>query len=106
MELKKLDAVTFEEKIYDNCESCLVVFSRKNCHVCKEVIPMLEDISDKYTDKFGFYYVDVEEQKDLYSRFSLKGVPTLLFFKDSEFQGKLAGRLGEEQVEEKIEGLL
>lgn len=102
MELKRLNAVTFEEVIYDNYEKCLVLFAKKKCHVCQEVTPMLEEISDKYKDKFGFYYVDVEEDKDLFNRFSLRGVPTILFFKEGEYQGKLAGKLEEEQVEEKI----
>jgi len=106
MELKNLNAVTFEEIVYDNCENCLVVFSRKTCHVCAEVVPMVEEIAEKYKDKFGFYRVDSEEQRDLYNRFSLRGVPQLLFFKDGEYQGKLAGKVEEEQLEEKIEELL
>ncbi|TEB12370.1 thioredoxin family protein [Pelotomaculum propionicicum] len=106
MELKNLNAVTFEEIVYDNCENCLVVFSRKTCHVCAEVVPMVEETAEKYKDKLGFYHVDVEEQKDLYNRFSLRGVPQLLFFKDGEYQYKLAGKVEEEQLEEKIEELL
>jgi len=106
MELKNLNSVSFEEIVYDNCENCLVVFSRKTCHVCAEVVPMVEEVAEKYQDKFSFYYVDVEEQKDLYNRFSLRGVPQLLFFKDGEYQGKLAGKVEEERLEEKIEELL
>ncbi|TEB10332.1 thioredoxin family protein [Pelotomaculum propionicicum] len=106
MELKKLNAVTFEEVVYDNCETCLVAFSRKSCHVCKEVIPLVEDIAEEYVGKFGFYSVDVEEEKDLYNRFSLRGVPSLLFFKDGEYQGKLAGQLEEEQIKDKINTLV
>ena len=104
--LKNLNAVTFEEIIYDNCENCLVVFYRKNCYVCEEVVPMVEEIAEKYKDKMGFYRVDVEEERDLYSRFSLRGVPQLLFFKNGEYMGKLAGKLEEDQLEEKIEEML
>jgi len=106
MELKNLKSLTFDEKIYDNYEDCLVVFSRKNCPVCMEVVPKVEEISEKYEGKFGFYYVDVEEERALYNRFSLRGVPTLLFFKDGEYRSKLAGNVEEEQLVEKIEELL
>lgn len=106
MSLQQLNSNRFEEIIYDNCEPCLVVFSKKECHVCKEVVPMLEELKPQYEDKFGFYYVDVEEDKNLFQRFSLKGVPQILFFKDGEYQGKLAGKVEEETVEEKIAEVL
>lgn len=54
--------------------------------VCQEVHPILDEIEEEYKDKdFGFYHVDVEDEKDLFNRFSLKGVPQVLFFNDGEF---------------------
>lgn len=100
--LEKLNADQFEKHIYDNEEQCLVMFSRKTCHVCQGVISVLEDMQQQFMDKFAFYYVDVEEDKDLFQRFSLKGVPQLLFFKEGEFQGKLAGAVDEDKVMDKI----
>lgn len=69
MSLKQLKATGFEEVVYHNGESCLVIFSRKDCHVCKEVVPVLEQLQPQYEKKFGFYYVDVEEDKALFQRF-------------------------------------
>ncbi len=106
MSLQKLDANLFEKNIYEKCGPCLVVFSRKSCHVCKEVVPILEDMDIKHGDKFGFYYVDVEEEKELFERFSLKGVPQILFFYEGEYQGKLAGLIDEEEIEKKIAAVL
>lgn len=106
MALQQLDSNSFEEKIYDNEEACLVIFSRKSCHVCQEVVPVLEELAPNYEGKFGFYYVDVEEQKSLFQRFSLKGVPQILFFKDGGYQGKMAGKVENEDVEEKIAEIL
>jgi thioredoxin 1 len=106
MSLQQLNSSRFEEIIYDDCEPCLVIFSRKDCHVCKEVVPMLEEMQPQYDGKFGFFYVDVEEDKDLFQRFSLKGVPQILFFNNGEYQGKLAGKVEEENVEEKITEVL
>jgi thioredoxin 1 len=106
MSLQQLNSSRFEEIIYDDCEPCLVIFSRKDCHVCKEVVPMLEELQPQYDGKFGFFYVDVEEDKDLFQRFSLKGVPQILFFNNGEYQGKLAGKVEEENVEEKITEVL
>lgn len=106
MFLQPLNSNSFEEVIYDNGEPCLVIFSRKTCHVCEGVVPILEEMQPKYEGKFGFYYVDVEEQKSLFQRFSLKGVPQILFFKDGEYQGKLAGAVDDEKVSDKITEVL
>lgn len=102
-----LNANSFEEIIYDDGKPCLVLFSRKSCHVCQEVHPMLEEIEEEYAGKdFGFYHVDVEDEKDLFNRFSLKGVPQVLFFNEGEFLGKFAGKKEEEVYTDKIEEIL
>ena len=105
MELKRLDAVGLE-LIYETGEYCVIGFSRKNCHVCQAVMPVLEAVADHYGGRINFYQVDVEADREVYSRFSLKGVPTILFFKEGEYQGKMAGLVDEEQIEEKIATLL
>lgn len=101
-----LNNAEFENVIYDSGEPCLVIFSRESCHVCKDVILVLKDMKPKYEGKFSFYYVDVEDQKSLFKRFSLKGVPQILFFKDGEYQGKIAGAVDEEKVANKIADIL
>jgi thioredoxin 1 len=106
MPLKQLTAISLEEIVYDNGDPCLVIFSRKNCHVCKQVVPGLERLRPKYEGKFDFYYVDVEEDASLQQRFSLKGVPQILYFKDGDFKGRQAGKVSDEQIEEKIASVM
>lgn len=105
MAFQQLNATSFEEVIYDNCESCLVIFFRQNCHVCKEVMPMLERLQPQYDGKFGLYSVDVEAEPNLTQRFSLKGVPSLFFFHDGKLRGKMAGEVSDEDAKEKIEAI-
>lgn len=106
MPLVQLNSYRFQEVIYVKGEACLVVFSRKTCHVCQEVMPLLEDLQPEYEGKFGFYYVDVEEDKSLYQCFSLKGVPQILFFNLGEYKGKLAGAVEEEEIQAKISDVI
>jgi thioredoxin 1 len=105
MELIILDASSIE-KLYEIKDCCVVGFSKTNCHVCQAVMPALEEVATKYEGRAKFFRVDVEANRDLYSRFSLKGVPTILFFKGGEYEGKMAGLVNEEQIEQKIEQLL
>lgn len=105
--MKQLNAADFQEKVYDDGEACLVLFSRKDCHVCQEVHPMLEEIAADYANaEFGFYNVDVDEQKELFRRMALKGVPQVLFFRDGEQVARLAGKQDEDAYIEKIDEIL
>ena len=51
--MQDLNANSFEEIIYDEGQPCLVIFSRKSCHVCQEVHPILDEIEEEYAGK-GF----------------------------------------------------
>lgn len=104
--MQKLNSDTFDEIVYDDGESCLVMFTRKTCHVCQAVHPKLEELEEDYKGKFGFYEVDVEEQRNLFQRFSLKGVPQILFFKDGEVVSKKAGDHDIEEFEDKINEII
>ncbi len=100
--LKKLDSDEFEKIVYEKETPCLVVFMRKTCHVCEEVVPVLEEMEDSQKDKCSFYAVDAEEQKNLFNRFSLKSIPQILFFNKGDYSAKLAGQVEEEAIEAKI----
>lgn len=102
LSLPHIDSNDFDEIIYDNAEPSLIIFSRENCNICKGMVLVLEELQEKYNGIYNFYYVDVEKQMNLFQRFSLQGVPQILFFKDGAYQGKLAGHVIDEKVEEKI----
>ncbi|MDR2549532.1 MAG: thioredoxin family protein [Desulfobulbus sp.] len=102
MNIEKLNSTKFEEIIYEQECACLVIFFRKNCHVCKEVIPELEEMEPEYKDKFLFYSVDIEEERPLFQRFTMKSVPQVLFFNKGEYRGKIAGLAERDDIEEKI----
>lgn len=106
--MKKLDSNSFDEIIYDDCESCLVMFSRKSCHVCQAVHPKIEELAadEDLAGRFGFYEVDVEENRDIFDRFSLKGVPQVLYFSDGEYAGKLTGEKTTDEYADRIDEII
>lgn len=106
MPLTRIDAEAVDEVINNKNEPCLIVFSRENCHVCQEVVPRVEELAEKFVSKLLFYYIDVEDNKDILKKYALKGVPQILFFKGGEFCGRIAGNVEEEDIEEKITELL
>lgn len=107
--MKKLTAATFDENVYDSGMPCLVMFSRKTCHVCQSVHPLLEELSEDedYQGKFNFYEVDIEEDPSLFTGLGLKGVPQTIFFNENrEYVAKIAGEEPLDNFAEEIEKLI
>lgn len=103
--MESLNRVAFQEIVEGDGEPCLVIFSRKSCHVCQAVHGKLDNLEKEYTD-VPFYEVDVEAEPELQNKFSLKGVPHVLFFRDGEVLDRLTGNHDEDEYADKIEELL
>ena len=105
MTVEKLSKILFEEIVDGEGEACLVLFSRESCHVCKGLKVLLGDLEQEYPD-LPFYTVDVEQERELFARFGLKGVPQTLFFRDGEQVARISGEAEEGEFIDQIEALL
>ena len=105
MELPRIYGNDFDKIVYDDETPCVVIFSRKTCHVCNDIKPILAELGQEYKS-VSFYYADVEEDANLFKRFSFKGVPQILFFYEGCIQAKLAGEVDEDDIEECLELIL
>lgn len=72
------------------------------CQPCKLMIPVLEQIVEDEVLNVTIAKVNVDEYKDIAVKYGVKGIPTLLFFKDGELVFKNTGLLNKGQIEEKI----
>ena len=66
--METLNRVAFREIVEDDGEPCLVIFSRKSCHVCQAVHGKLDSLEGEYPD-VPFYEVDVEAEPELQAKF-------------------------------------
>lgn len=103
--MEKLNQIMFEEIVDTEGEACLVLFSRESCHVCKGLKVLLAELEQEYAE-LPFYTVDVEQERELFSRFGLKGVPQTLFFRDGEQVARISGEAEEQAFLDQIEALL
>ena len=68
---------------YIGDKPAIVDFYASWCGPCKMLSPIMEKLSKKYEGKVNFYKIDVDESSDLANTLKIKGIPTLIFFKDS-----------------------
>ncbi|MBO5843270.1 MAG: thioredoxin [Bacteroidales bacterium] len=81
--IDKIAKIDNETLTYIGDKPTIVDFYASWCGPCKMLSPIMEKLSKKYEDKVNFYKIDVDESSDLANTLKIKGIPTLIFFKDS-----------------------
>ena len=75
---------TFEENVIKNGQPIIVDFWAEWCGPCKQIGPILEEISDEYSDKITIGKLDVDENPETAGKFQIRGIPTMLLFNNGE----------------------
>lgn len=76
------------------------------CAPCKMVAPAVEELAKEYEGKVKFVKVNTDENPDLASRYNIRGIPTLMFFKNGQMVDQLVGAVPKTQLKTKLNSLL
>jgi len=76
------------------------------CGPCKMVAPILEELSREFDGKVRFGKVDIDESPGLASKFKIRGVPTMLMFKDGQPVENLVGAQPKARIDELVKKML
>lgn len=89
--LTTISAEEFDKLTFDSPVPVTVFFGAERCQVCKELLPTVEEIAFEYAAKMNFYWVDVDHNKSLSTRFRLRGIPQLVLFNGGEIKERIGG---------------
>ena len=81
-------------------------FSAAWCGPCKQLAPIIDELSEEYADKVLIGKCDVEEGDEVAAQFMIRNVPTIIFIKDGKQVDKHVGTADKEQLKAKIDALL
>ncbi|KAL5537756.1 hypothetical protein UlMin_044669 [Ulmus minor] len=98
---------SWETKLTEACRDEKIVvanFSTKWCKACKTIAPTYSEIADKYSSIL-FLTVDVDELKELSTKWDIKATPTFFFFKGGRSVDKLEGA-NKEDLQKKTAALM
>ena len=76
------------------------------CGPCKKIAPFIEQLAEEYADKAIIGKVNVEEEDDLTTEYSIRNVPTVLFIKGGQVVDKFVGATTKDVLEEKLKAIL
>ncbi len=101
MALEITDA-TFEEVLKSD-KLVVVDFWAEWCGPCRMVGPIVEELAVDYADKVVIGKVDVDNNDEITSKFGIRNIPTILFFKNGEIVYKQVGAAQKSALVEKID---
>lgn len=97
---------TFDQEVIKTPGIVMVDFWATWCGPCKIVAPVVAELAKEYEGKAKFAKVNTDENADLATKFNIRGIPTLIFFKDGEVKEQIVGAVPKAQLKSKIDSLL
>ena len=96
----------FDQEIQDHKTPVLVDFWAPWCGPCRAIGPMIEELAGSYGDKVQFRKCNVDDNPVTPSKFGIKSIPTLIFFKDGKVADQIVGIVAKSKLEEIIDKLV
>lgn len=105
MALELTDA-NFQEEVADYNGVAVVDFWAIWCGPCKMISPIIEEMAEKYEGKVKVGKMDVDHNDETAFKYSIRSIPTVLFFKNGEVVDRHVGTAPKSQFFEKVDALL
>tara|TARA_B100000029_G_scaffold280582_1_gene274684 strand:- start:66 stop:401 length:336 start_codon:yes stop_codon:yes gene_type:complete len=103
MTSKAVSDDSFEVEVLGAEGPVLVDFWAEWCGPCKQIGPSLEEISEEMADAITVAKVNIDENPMTPSKYGVRGIPTLILFKDGEVAATKVGALPKSKIVEWIE---
>ena len=95
-----------ESDVLQSEVTALVDFWAAWCGPCKMIAPLVDEISEEYAGKIKVCKMDVDSNPETSVKFNVRGIPTLLIFKNGNIEATKVGALSKAQLVEFVEGCL
>ncbi len=98
MSIVHLSDRTFEEDVLNNSLPVLVDYWAEWCGPCKSIAPILEEVAKEYSDKIIIAKLNIDENSETPPKYGIRGIPTLMLFKNGEVEATKVGALNKSQL--------
>src|SRR3954447_13317426 len=106
MGIKTVTDQSFATDVLGSAEPVLVDFWAEWCGPCRMIGPALEEISDELGEKVTIAKLNIDENPDAPSKYGVRGIPTMILFKNGSPAATKVGAAPKSQLKGWIEGEL
>jgi thioredoxin 1 len=96
--IKHTSDASFEVDVLQSTTPVLVDFWAEWCGPCKAIAPILDDVAQAYAGRLQIVKVNVDENRQVPGKYGIRGIPTLMLFKDGRLQATKVGALAKSQL--------
>jgi thioredoxin 1 len=96
--IKHVSDASFEEDVLKASTPVLVDYWAEWCGPCKMIAPILDEVSATYEGKIKITKMNVDENREIPAKFGIRGIPTLMLFKDGQLAATKVGAMSKAQL--------
>ncbi len=89
---------TFEDEVLNASVPVLVDYWAEWCGPCKMIAPILEEVAKEYGDRIRIAKINIDENPDTPPKYGIRGIPTLMLFKEGQVEATKVGALSKSQL--------
>lgn len=93
----------FNDTVIKSDRPVLVDYWAEWCGPCKMIAPVLDEIANEYTDKLTVAKLNIDDNPATPQHYGVRGIPTLMIFKDGEIEATKVGALSKSQLTDFID---
>ena len=101
--IKHVSDASFEADVLQPGSAVLVDYWAEWCGPCKMIAPILDEVAGAYQGKLQIAKMNVDENREIPAKFGIRGIPTLMLFKNGQLAATKVGAMSKAQLTAFIE---